>query len=200
MTQWLDPPEGGRERGPVGLLRAWLSVMVRPRRFFREGVVPGDQAPGLTFAIAVVAVAQSSRFAFGLDEPLVFLGFELVSVFLWVCIVALVLAPLALHLVSALQTVLLMPLASDRGGVSETVQVIGYATAPCVFAGVPIVGVQVAAACYGAVLMIVGLATVHGISYERATILGGLPALLVFGYGFRTADAFLTLLRQYYII
>ena len=56
MTQWVEDVEGGRQRGLRGLAKAWIEVLVRPRRFFAEGIAPGDQGPGLTFAIAIVLV------------------------------------------------------------------------------------------------------------------------------------------------
>ena len=50
MTTWVENPTGGRDRGPRNLVRAWIEVLVRPQQFFRNGVAPGDQAPGLVFA------------------------------------------------------------------------------------------------------------------------------------------------------
>jgi len=51
-------------------------------------------------------------------------SFGLTAVFV-LLLLAVVGAPAALHLVSAIQTVILMLLVDDRAGVSETVQVIG---------------------------------------------------------------------------
>ena len=61
VTQWVENSEGGRRRGPRGLGRAWLEVQVRPRRFFGSGVAPGDQAPALSFAVAVTLAAVGGR-------------------------------------------------------------------------------------------------------------------------------------------
>jgi len=55
VTSWIADPEGGRARGPRALARAWIEALVRPRRLFANGVAPGDQAPALTFAVAVAA-------------------------------------------------------------------------------------------------------------------------------------------------
>ncbi|PSQ39591.1 hypothetical protein BRD13_02695, partial [Halobacteriales archaeon SW_5_70_135] len=63
MTQWVEEPSGGRDRGPVALVRAWAEVLARPFRFFETGVAPDDQAPGLVFAAAVVLVEELVRLA-----------------------------------------------------------------------------------------------------------------------------------------
>lgn len=184
MTQWVENPAGGRERGPAGLLRAWVEVLVRPRQFFRTGVAPGDQAPGVTFAAAVVLVAESTRIAlFGGAHPVVG-GQPTLSAVLWVLLVTVLVAPAGIHLVAALQTLLLMPATTERAGVSETVQVICYALAPCVFAGVPGVYVQALVALWGAGLLVVGMASVHELRPVTAVAVGAIPAILVFWYGF----------------
>ena len=72
----------------------------------------------------------------------------------------------------------------DRAGVSETVQVVAYATAPAVVAGLPYPEVRILATLYGAALLVVGLATVHGTTLGRAAVAGAIPATLVFGYAF----------------
>jgi hypothetical protein len=196
VTTWVERPEGGRERGARGLARAWVETVVRPRRFFRNGVAPGDQAPGLVFGVLVAALYAGTRFALEpgpvrlvartpggeafvrtVPDPLALLA------------VVVVVAPAALHLVSALQTVLLMLLVSDRAGVSETVQVVAYAAAPCALAGLPVPALRAVCAGYGAVLLVVGLAEVHGASLPRAAAAAAVPAALVFGAGFGGADA-----------
>lgn len=189
MTRWVDTVDGGRDRGPRGIARAWLEVLVRPRRFFRTGVSSGDQAPGLTFLMVVVLLEEASRFllvenaypALPIARPL--------AVTFWLAVVVLLVAPLGLHLVTAVQTLLLLPLADDRAGVSQTVQVIAYATAPCVVSGVPVPELRLAAAAYGAVLFVLGLAIVHRTSLARACLAGAVPIVLVFGYGFRSLGA-----------
>jgi hypothetical protein len=72
----------------------------------------------------------------------------------------------------------------ERGGVSETVQTIAYATAPCVFAGVPIPGLRVVCALYGAGLLAIGISEIHRTSLLRAAVVSAIPSLFVFGYGF----------------
>jgi hypothetical protein len=177
------------------MARAWIEVLVRPDRFFRTGIGPGDQAPGLTFLLAVVAIEETTRFLLVENPVPAVRGVEVPESVALVAAV-LIVAPTSLHLISALQTVLLMLGAPDRGGVSETVQVLAYATAPCVFAGAPVPALRVACAAYAAVLYLVGLSQVHDLSAPRALALGTLPAAIAFGYAFRGFDAVLTLLRS----
>lgn len=197
MTTWVEDPRGGRERGPRGIARAWVEVLVRPRRFFENAVAPGDQAPGLVFAV-VMAVAYALCLA--LLAPAQFPASSALRAAVVVLLVALLIAPAVLHLLAALQTLCLLAVVRDRAGVSETVQVLAYATAPCPLAAVPVPTVRVAACLYGTALLVVGLATVHRTTTGRATLAGGLPAALLFGYGFRGFDALATLLRAWYII
>lgn len=196
MTQWVEEPTGGRERGPVAVARAWMEILVRPARFFRTGVGEGDQAPGLVFAVLIVAIEEASRLAavFLAEEGLLSLspfpypvlgGLGPLESLLYLLVAVVFVAPAALHLVAALQTVLLRPFAPDRGGVSETVQVIAYATAPCVFAGLPIPELRIACVLWGAGLSVYGTSVVHDVSIPKALALGSIPALIVFGFGYR---------------
>ena len=185
MTQWVENPTGGRDRGPVALARAWAEVLIRPARFFERGVAPGDQAPGLVFAVTVVLVEEATRFALVADAAPVVGGNPALSTVLWLALATLFVAPAVLHLTAAVQTVLLMATVPERGGISETVQVIAYATAPCVFAGIPSPSLRAVCAIYGAILFVVGLRTVHGTSTLRALVAGAIPAAIVFGYAFR---------------
>ena len=196
MTTWTENPQGGRERGVRGLVRAWVELVVRPRRFFRNGVAPGDQAPGLVFAVSVALVYVTTRFALLPSARPTFFAGETASVAVGLLLVGLVLAPVTLHLVAALEVVLLIAIVRDRAGVSETVQVIGYATAPMALAGVgvppalagtPLLPEAVAAwrlllALWGALLLVYGMATVHDTSVVRAGVAVAVPALVVFGY------------------
>jgi hypothetical protein len=199
MTRWVEHPEGGRDRGPAAVARAWLEVLVRPRRFFRTGVAPGDQAPGLVFAAAVVLVEEAVRFALVPGTYPVFADRPLASAALALAVAVVLVTPAALHLTAALVTVELAALtrlvgvAPDRGGVSETVQVLAYAAAPCDLAGAPVPALRVACAAYGTALLAVGLATVHRLSLPRAALAAALPGALVFGYGFRGFAALVAL-------
>ena len=186
MTTWVEDPEGGRARGPVGLARAWVEVLLRPRRFFRNGVAPADQAPGLVFGVLVALVAAATRLRVG-DLPTLppFVPEAgVLRVALVLLAVGLFLAPATFHLAAAVETLALALLAPNRGGVSETVQVVAYATAPCLLAGVPWTPLRVACCLYGAGLLVVGTAVCHDTSLPRAAAAAALPATLVFGYGF----------------
>jgi len=200
MTRWLEEPHGGRDRGPRALARAWIEVLARPRRFFRGAVAPGDQAPGLTFAMAVVLVEEGTRLLLVAGVVPSLPGGPAPSAVLALAIAVVLVAPAALHLVSGIQTLLLVPLVRDRGGVGETVQVLAYATAPCALAGPAIPEVRAACATYGFVLYVLGLATVHETTRERAALAAAVPGALVFGYGFRGFAAIGTLLSEWYII
>lgn len=189
MTQWVENPTGGRDRGPLAIARAWVEVLVRPRRFFRTGVAPGDQAPGLAFAMTVVAIEEATRFALVPGAFPVIAGQRVASGLLALVVAVGLIAPLALHLAAAIQTLVLIPLVEGRAGVSETVQVIAYASAPCVLAGAPIPALRVVCAAYGATLLVVGTAEVHGTDLGRATLVAALPGAFVFGYAFRGVAA-----------
>ena len=189
VTSWVAEPGGGRERGPRGVARAWVEVLVRPRRFFANGVAPGDQGPGLTFLMAVVAVEEASRLLLRPEAVPTLVGGRALSFLLVVGLATLLVAPAGLHLLGALQVLLLRPLVADRAGVSETVQALAYAAAPCALAGIPSPWIRAACTLYGAALLVVGLSVVHDTSYRRAALAAALPAIAVFGYGFRGVAA-----------
>ncbi|MFC7154288.1 YIP1 family protein [Halomarina halobia] len=189
MTKWVESTEGGRERGPVGLVRAWVAVLIAPRRFFERGVVPGDQAPGLVFAVAVALCHLAVRFALDPAAVPTIAGRPTASLVFFLLVAALIGAPLALHLTAAVQTLLLAAFVPARAGISQTVQVIAYATAPCALSGAPIPALRLAAAAYGVVLLVRGMAVVHDISVPRSALVTALPALLVFGFGYQGVAA-----------
>jgi hypothetical protein len=176
------------------MARAWAEVLIRPRRFFQTGIGTGDQAPALTFVMAVVALEEASRFLLVENAVPAVAGGERSSMAVALAVAVLIVAPASLHLVSALQTVLLMIGAPERGGVSETVQVLAYATAPCMLAGAPVPALRAICAVYGAVLYVTGLSRVHDLSLPRAVVLGAVPSAVAFGYGFRGFDALIRLL------
>ena len=189
MTQWVQTPEGGRDRGPAGVARAWVEVLVRPRRFFRNGIAPGDQAPGLVFAVAVALCHVGARLALSPNPLPGVEGRPTESLVFALLVAAFVLAPLALHLAAALQTLAFVALgavglAKERGGVSQTVQVIAYATAPCALSGAPVPALRAVAAAYGFVLLVVGLAEVHDLSTALAVVAALVPGAFVFAYAF----------------
>ncbi len=200
MTEWVDDPTGGRNRGPGALVRAWYEAVVHPRSFFDAAVAPGDQAPGLVFAMTVVLLEEVVRIVVAGGSHPVVGGQRLLSAVLFVGLVVVLVTPAALHLLAAAETVLLRLVAPDRGGISETVQVLAYSTAPCVAAGLPWIEVRILAAAYGVVLLFVGTWVVHGIQGWRRIVAATVPAVVVFGYGFRAFHALGVILRRWYII
>lgn len=204
MTHWTTDPEGGRARGPGGLARAWVEVLVRPRRFFVNGTSPGDQAPALTFA-AVVAAAYAIGWVVA-DPSVVPPIAESValSAAVVVLVVTALAAPVGLHLTAAVATLSVIVASVDRdedgglttrkrAGVSETVQVVAYASAPMALAGAPIPELRVVCGVYATALLVLGLRTVHGTTLVRALVGGVPPALLGYGVGYRAVAAFRTL-------
>ena len=203
MTSWIDDPVGGRARGPRGLARAWVETLGRPRRLFANGVGPGDQAPALTFAVAVAAA-----FTLGwlIADPAVVPGIVAsvpVSALVTLLVVIALAAPVGLHLTAAVATVSVI-LASveyddglglrERGGVSETVQVVAYASSPMALAGPPIPALRVACGAYAVVLLLIGFRVVHRTTPLRTLVAGVPPALLGYGVGYRVIASVRTLL------
>jgi hypothetical protein len=82
----------------------------------------------------------------------------------------------------------------DRAGVSETVQLLAYAAAPCVLAGFPFPALRAVCAAYGTVLLVVGISEVHRTSLPRAAVAAVVPAAIVFGGGFGGTAAVITVL------
>lgn len=184
MTEWVEDPTGGRARGPRGLARAWLEVVANPWRFFRTQLSPGDQAPGLTFAAAVVLVEETTRLALVPGAAPVFQNRPGISAALWLLVAVVLVAPAAIHLTTAASTLLLALLAPERGGISETVQVICYGMAPCVFVGVPAPWLGLVGTVWATDLVVLGLARAHDISVHRAAVVAVPPAAVIFGVGF----------------
>jgi hypothetical protein len=183
VTTWIEP-EGGRERGPVGLAKSFTQVLLNPRTFFDEAVSPGDQAPGLVFGMAVVAVEEATRLAVHPGAALDFPTSQWLAAALTVLLAVLLVAPAGLHGLSAVETLALVALAPDRGGVSETVQVLAYAAAPCAFVGVSVPAVTVVCGLWAFGLLVLGTSVVHELSLPRALLAALAPGALAFGSGF----------------
>lgn len=184
MTTWVEDAASGRSYRPRAVVAAWAAVVTSPGAFFEERVTPGDQGPALVFAMGVTLVAATTHLALVPDaRPNVGSG-PLAGSVLAVALLVLLATPAALHLVAAVATLVLRALAPDRGGVSETVQVLAYATAPCALAGLPVPAVTVAVCLYGTVLLAVGFTVRHDLPVERATVAALVPATLVFGYAY----------------
>jgi hypothetical protein len=198
VTSWIADPEGGRARGPRALARAWIEALVRPRRLFANGVAPGDQAPALTFAVAVAAAYALGWIVSDPGVvPEIVVSVPVSAAILFLLVVVLV-APVGLHLTAAVATLSVI-LASvefgdgiglrDRGGVSETVQVVAYASSPMALAGPPIPELRVVCGAYAAVLLLIGFRIVHGTTPLRTLVAGIPPALLGYGVGYRVIAA-----------
>ncbi|SDY78591.1 YIP1 family protein [Halopenitus persicus] len=201
MTTWIENPSGGRDRGPRGLARAWIEVILRPGRFFRNGVSPGDQAPGLTFAVAVAVAFTAGWFLADPTAIPAIAGSAAVSATVTLVLVAVLAAPVGLHLtaVTGVVAVIVASLrrtstgsigTADRGGVSETVQVVAYASAPFAVAGPPVPALRAACAIYATGLLAIGFRRIHGLSWPRVLLAGLPPAIVGFGFGYRSLFAF----------
>ena len=180
------------------MARAWVDVLLEPRRFFATGVRPGDQAPGLTFAVAVATV-----FTLGwmVSDPAVVPGIAESTALSAAVVLAVVLAlaaPVGLHLTAAVGTVSLLCASielrdgvrfGERGGVSETVQIVAYASAPMALAGPAIPTLRVVCGVYATILLLVGVRIVHGTSPIRTLVAGVPPAVFGYGVGYRVIDS-----------
>jgi hypothetical protein len=185
VTRWTA---GGRGIHYRELPLVWARLLAQPRTAFESTVTPGQQGPAAVFAAAVAGVATASKLAVdpSFRPPI---GSPWLGGAMLVGLVAVLIAPTALHLVAALETLVVVLLTDERGGVSETVQVVAFATAPCVFAGVPSIPLRVLCTTWGAALLIGGTAVVHRTDPVRALLAGGLPALIVFGYAYGGIEA-----------
>lgn len=183
MTTWVEP-RAGRRRGPLGILQSWVQVLRHPVRFFGQAVSPGDQGPGLAFAMLVVLVEESTRL-YLVPEARPMVGESaVIGSILFIAIAALLIAPLSLHAFAALETVILLG-SPSRGGVSETVQVLAYASAPCVFIGLPVPEVRILAGLWTTALLAVGFQVVHDLPPPLAVLYPTPAAVIAIGYGFR---------------
>lgn len=192
MTTWVDTPAGGRDRGARAVARAWVEVLLRPRRFFETGIAPADQAPALTFAMAVTAASTVGMAVAVPALPPTVAGSQVAGAVVVVGVLVLLVTPIALHLTAAIGTLALAAFAPDRRGVSETVQLVGYASAPFSLAWVPVAIADVStsiavggAFAYAAGLFAIGIATRHRATPARA-IAAAVPAV-AFAWGVVTA-------------
>lgn len=190
----------GRARGPIGIVHSMGEVMLSPRHFFQRRVAPGEQAPGLTFAMTVVFIEEATRYLLSPAAIPSITGGMVTSLLIVLAVTVVLITPVVLHLVAAIQTLCLLPFVDERAGIGETVQVISYASTPCLIAGLPIPELRVVCTAYGAVLLAIGIAETHGTSDRLAVAVSAIPAAIVFGYGFRGFAAILTLLAEWYII
>jgi hypothetical protein len=145
----------------------------------------------------VVLVAASTRLALRPEDALAFPTSDWLAALITVALVVLLVTPAAIHALSALETLALVVLAPSRGGVSETVQVIAYAAAPCALAGLGVPALTLLSGLWSFALLVLGTRVVHDISVLRALLASLAPGVLAFGAGFGAYPAAQTLAAAY---
>lgn len=200
-------PNDGRATGAAGgvsllgrSLRLWIETLVTPWRVFPDRVRVGDQTRAIIIAILVAGAWVAVRIGAAPGSFPILGGSTAASLLIWALLLSVVVAPLGVHVLAAIATVVLHAVASDRAGVSETVQTVAFATAPAPVIATGVAELQVLAALYGGALLVFGLIRVHRISIERAVLVGVIPAYLMFVVGFGAGDGFVELMRRWYLI
>lgn len=178
----------------------WVTALLAPWRCFHASIRPGDQTRAIGFAVVVVAAYLAMHAATGSLEHPVVGDLRVFSFLLWATFLLLVAVPVGLHLLTAVLTLVLIPLAPKRRGISETVQVVAFAMAPAVFVPIPALEVQVLAGLWGAALLAYGVAVVHDVSVTRAVLAAAIPAYLLFGMAFGAEEALVEWMRAWYLI
>jgi len=110
MTTWVEP-EGGRERGLVGARQVVHAGAREPADVLRGGRFAGRPGPGLVFGMAVVLVEEATRMAVNPGAALQFPTARWLAAALTVALAVLLVAPAAIHALSALETLALVVLA-----------------------------------------------------------------------------------------
>lgn len=178
----------------------WIVAMFFPWRCFTERVRPRDQSLGIVFAMVMVTLWAVISILIGTFSHPVIGGVAWLSAIIWLSLLVIVVTPVAIHLLAAIATVVLITVAPNRQGVSETVQVIAFATAPVPLLGIDLIGVQAVAALYGFGLMWYGVRKVHRLSIERSLLVVAIPGYILFAMGFDADVAITEVLRYWYII
>tara|TARA_Y100000996_G_scaffold371739_1_gene320241 strand:+ start:506 stop:1045 length:540 start_codon:yes stop_codon:yes gene_type:complete len=163
---------------PQEWVRNWIAIIIHPKGFFEKKIKSGKQSDGLIFAMVVVMIEEGSRI-------IIHTPWTVTYFFISLGVAVLIVTPILLHIVAAIQTLLLRMGAKNRKGIGATVQVIGYSIAPCIFAGFAIPSLRVLCAIYGSILLIIGLKEVHDVSLRKAFLISIIPAIIVFGLLFR---------------
>ncbi|MFW6448062.1 MAG: YIP1 family protein [Halobacteriota archaeon] len=202
-------PDEPNRRGPadgtaVGIVwrafELWGATLVFPWRVFPDRVRRGDQTPAMVLAVLVTGAWVAVRVVMDPDWYPVLGDSPRASVVIWALLLSVVVAPVAVHVLAAVVTVILLAVAPERAGVSESVQVVAFALAPAPLIATGVAEVQVAAALYGTGLLVYGLARVHRVSAERAMLAAVLPAYALFVLGFGADTGFVELMRRWYLI
>lgn len=181
-------------------VRLWGETLLTPWRVFPGGIRPGEQLPAVIFTVLVTGAWVAVRVAVDPGAVPVLGDAPVVSMLIWAALLAVVVAPVAVHVMAAVATVVLIAIASDRAGVSETVQTVAFAMAPAPVLATGVAELQVLATIYGTFLVMYGLSAVHRVSPERALLAGAVPAYVLFVVGFGADAGFVELMRRWYII
>jgi hypothetical protein len=159
----------------LNLIDTWLKVMTKPRLFFREMMGESGQGEGLVFVMVLATVEEGSR--------LIWIGSEYIIIILGITVF--IATPILLHIVAAIQTILLRFVKKDRNGMSLTVKVICYSLSPCIFMGLTVPFLRVICAVYGWAILVIGIKEAHGVSMRNALLVTAIPSIIIFGYMLR---------------
>lgn len=164
---------------PPDLAGKWYGVVVRPRRFFdRVNRDERGQRAALTFFTAVLLVGRARTVA-SAGTPLRAAA---------IAAMLLLLSPVVLHVVTALQYLAVWLVTERDEGVDRTLRAVAYGSAPGALAAAPYLG---AVSFLGIWLVAVGIAEGHGLRRRRAAAAAAVPSLLLFGIVFGGFDAWL---------
>ena len=86
----------------------WVAIIIRPKWFFEKKIKSGNQSEGLVFAMGLVMVEEGSRLIL-VDSTHFFISLG---------VVVLIITPILLHIVAAIQTLLLSIGAKNRKGIA----------------------------------------------------------------------------------
>ena len=93
------------------MVENWIAIIIRPKWFFDKKIKSGNQSEGLVFAMGVVMVEEGSRLIL-VDSNYFFISLG---------VAVLIITPILLHIVAAIQTLLLRVGAKNRKGIGATV-------------------------------------------------------------------------------
>jgi hypothetical protein len=150
----MTPTEPGWRSVQAGFFKTWQRVMTDPHGFFAEMPQAGGLNDPGTFLLITAGINAVGHLitGFGILGALATLVFHVVLAFI----------------VAALFTVIAQQLFEGKAGFEPTFRVVAYATAPLVFAWVPIVATV--ANLYAAYLAMRGIERVHVMDTTRAVL------------------------------
>lgn len=166
---------------PAELADKWYEVVVRPRPFFRRvNDEERGQRAALTFFAAALLLGRIRAVAAS-GDPLRAAA---------IAALLLLLSPVVLHVVTALQYLAVWLVTESDEGVDRTLRAVAYGSAPGVLAAAPYLG---AVSFVGVGLVAVGVAEGHGLSVSRGLAASAVPSLVLFGVVFGGFEAALAL-------